>query len=130
MSRPEMALKILTKLYKNGHKLSIDDFGTGYSSLAYLKKFPVHELKIDQSFIFGLTTNDDDAVIVRSTIDLAHSMGLKVVAEGVEDQDILDTLKILSCDIAQGYHMSRPVPVEELEVWLVNSFWGLKKGGI
>ena len=126
MSRPETALSILTQLHNIGFKLSIDDFGTGYSSLAYLKKLPVSELKIDQSFVFGLTTNDDDAVIVRSTIELAQNMGLKVVAEGVEDQDILDTLVVLGCDIAQGYHMSRPLPVEELDVWLANSPWGFE----
>lgn len=130
MSRPEMALKVLTQLHKMGHKLSIDDFGTGYSSLSYLKKLPVHELKIDKSFVLGLTTNDDDAVIVRSIIHLANNMGLKVVAEGVEDQDILDMLAILKCDIAQGYHMSHPLPVEELEQWLIDSPWGLKKDGI
>jgi EAL domain-containing protein (putative c-di-GMP-specific phosphodiesterase class I) len=130
MSRPETALTILTQLHGMGFKLSIDDFGTGYSSLAYLKKLPVYELKIDQSFVFGLTTNDDDAVIVRSTIDLAHNMGLKVVAEGVEDQDILNTLGILRCDIAQGYHMSRPVPVAELDQWLISSPWGLQKDSI
>ena len=125
MSRPEDALKILMQLHEMGLKLSIDDFGTGYSSLSYLKKLPVQELKIDQSFVFGLTTNDDDAVIVRSTIDLAHNLGLHSVAEGVESQDILDRLAILNCDIAQGFHMARPMPVEELDIWLVNSPWGL-----
>jgi EAL domain-containing protein (putative c-di-GMP-specific phosphodiesterase class I) len=130
MSRPETALKVLTQLHKMGLKLSIDDFGTGYSSLAYLKKLPVQELKIDQSFVFGLSADDDDAVIVRSTIDLAQNMGLKVVAEGVEDQDVLDILKILRCDTAQGYHMSHPLPREELEQWLINSPWGVKKGSI
>lgn len=124
MSRPETALKVLTQLQEMGFKLSIDDFGTGYSSLAYLKKLPVHELKIDQSFVFGLTTNDDDGIIVRSTIDLAQNMGLKVVAEGIENQETLDLLLILRCDIAQGYHMSRPLPVRELELWLIDSTWG------
>ncbi len=126
MTRPENALKLLTRLHDMGFKLSIDDFGTGYSSLAYLKKFPMDELKIDQSFVFGLATNDDDAIIVRSTIELAQNMGLKVVAEGVEDEDVLDMLSILNCDLAQGYYMSRPVPVQELESWLVESPWGLK----
>ena len=125
MSRPEAALKVLTQLHEIGLKLSIDDYGTGYSSLAYLKKLPVDELKIDQTFVFGLTKNDDDAIIVRSTIDLAQNMGLKVVAEGVESQEILDTLAILSCDIAQGYHMSRPISAEEMDKWLVSSPWGL-----
>lgn len=127
MSRPENALKILKQLHEMGHKLSIDDFGTGYSSLTYLKKLPVHELKVDQSFVFGLTTNNDDAVIVRSTIDLAHNLGMQAVAEGVEDQETLDLLAILNCDIAQGFHMGRPMPIEELNNWLISSPWGIKK---
>ncbi|MFC1748453.1 EAL domain-containing protein [Pseudomonadota bacterium] len=130
MSRPELALKVLMQLHDMGLKLSIDDFGTGYSSLAYLKKLPVHELKIDQSFVFGLTTNEDDAVIVRSTIDLAQNMGLKVVAEGVENQDVMNELATLDCDVAQGFHMSHPVSVEALEQWLACSPWGLEDDGI
>jgi EAL domain-containing protein (putative c-di-GMP-specific phosphodiesterase class I) len=101
-----------------GLMLSIDDFGTGYSSLAYLKKLPVKELKIDQSFVFGLLNNDNDAVIVRSTIDLAHNLGLHAVAEGVESQEVLDLLVLLDCDTAQGYHLSRPLPAAGLERWL------------
>jgi len=126
MSRPENALKILMRLDEMGLKLSIDDFGTGYSSLAYLKKLPVQELKIDQSFIFGMTTNENDAVIVRSTIDLAHNLGLHAIAEGVENQDTLDLLAILDCDTAQGYLMGRPMPIQELNQWLINSPWGLQ----
>lgn len=126
MSRPEQALKVLTHLHAMGLKLSIDDFGTGYSSLAYLKQLPVSELKIDYSFVSGITKSESDAVIVRSTIDLAHNLGLSVVAEGVEDQKILDLLAILRCDTAQGYYFSRPVPVEELESWLHSSPWGNK----
>jgi len=125
MTRPEHALKILTQLNKMGLKLSIDDFGTGYSSLASLKKLPVTELKIDQSFVFGLTTNQDDAIIVRSTIDLAHNLGIHAVAEGVESQAALDQLALLNCDIAQGYLMGRPMPIEELNDWLNNSTWGI-----
>jgi len=125
MTRPEHALKTLTQLNNMGLKLSIDDFGTGYSSLASLKKLPVKELKIDKSFVFGLTTNQDDAVIVRSTIDLAHNLGLQAVAEGVESQATLDQLALLDCDVAQGYHMGRPMPVEELNNWLNNSDWGI-----
>lgn len=126
MTRPENALKILTQLDEMGLKLSIDDFGTGYSSLAYLKKLPVNALKIDQSFVFGMTTNNNDAVIVRSTIDLAHNLGLHAIAEGVETQDTLDMLATLNCDIAQGYLMGRPMPIEELNQWLINSPWGLQ----
>jgi len=123
MSRPEQALKILTRLHAMGLKLSIDDFGTGYSSLAYLKRLPVAELKIDYSFVSGIIDDESDAVIVRSTIDLAHNLGLTVVAEGVEDKEILDLLSILRCDIGQGYYFSRPIPSEELEHWLNSSPW-------
>ena len=119
MFRPKSALKTLFELHEMGIKISIDDFGTGYSSLAYLKEMPLHELKIDQSFIFGLTENSKDSVIVRSTIDLAHNLGLLVVAEGVENQDTLDYLASLNCDIAQGYYISRPMPEHELERWLL-----------
>jgi len=124
MSRPEQALKLLTRLHAMGLKLSIDDFGTGYSSLAYLKRLPVAELKIDYSFVSSITKSENDAVIVRSTIDLAHNLGLTVVAEGVENKEILDLLAILRCDTAQGYYFSRPVPSEELEHWLNSSAWG------
>jgi len=125
MSRPESAIALLERLHDMGFKISIDDFGTGYSSLAYIKKLPVHELKIDQSFIFGLITNKDDEIIVRSTIDLAHNLGLSVVAEGIESKEILDMLMILGCDIGQGYYFSRPIPSDELSCWLYKSSWGL-----
>ena len=123
MSRPEQALKILEQLSEMGCLISIDDFGTGYSSLGYLKKLPVHELKIDQSFVFGLIDNDNDAVIVRSTIDLARNLGLRSVAEGVESLAVLNMLESLGCDIAQGYYISRPLPASELERWLRGSPW-------
>ncbi len=126
MSRPKSALKTLFELHEMGIKISIDDFGTGYSSLAYLKEMPLHELKIDQSFIFGLTANSKDSVIVRSTIDLAHNLGLLVVAEGVENQDTLEYLATLNCDIAQGYHISHPLPEHELKHWILNSTWDQK----
>ncbi|HUX83420.1 MAG TPA: EAL domain-containing protein [Halothiobacillus sp.] len=126
MSRPEQALKVLGQLHEIGLKLSIDDFGTGFSSLAYLKKLPVDEIKIDQSFVFGLTDNDDDAVIVRSTIELAHNLGLKTVAEGIENKETLDMLASLNCDIAQGFYLSRPVPLAELQQFLRDSPWGLE----
>jgi EAL domain-containing protein (putative c-di-GMP-specific phosphodiesterase class I) len=124
MSHPEKAIKILNRLNMLGIKLSIDDFGTGYSSLAYLKKFPVDELKIDSSFVFGMLEDDNDAVIVRSTIELAHNLGLKVVAEGVENRESWDLLVTLRCDIVQGYFFSRPQSQEELTHWLSNSPWG------
>jgi len=125
MSRPEYAVKMLTRLHAMGLKLSIDDFGTGYSSLSYLKKLPVSELKIDYSFVSGLNSNESDEVIVRSTIDLAHNLGLRVVAEGVEDKEVLNTLAVMGCDIGQGYYFSRPLPVDELSTWLVDSAWGV-----
>jgi len=113
MDDPLRAESTLNKLASQGFKLSIDDFGTGYSSLAYLKRLPVSELKIDKSFVMGMTSDNSDAKIVRSTIDLAHNLGLTVVAEGVEDAAILTALGTLGCDEAQGYHMSKPVPSVE-----------------
>jgi diguanylate cyclase (GGDEF)-like protein/PAS domain S-box-containing protein len=105
---------VLTRLHEMGGRLSIDDFGTGYSSLAYLQRLPVDEIKIDKSFVMNLATVDEDAIIVRSTVDLAHSLGLTVVAEGVEDEDGLKALVECECDLAQGYHLGRPVAPEEL----------------
>ncbi len=114
MDEPQRAEATLNQLSEAGFKLSIDDFGTGYSSLAYLKRLPVDELKIDKSFVMAMAQDEDDAKIVRSTIDLAHNLGLTVVAEGVEDAGILQRLAELQCDEAQGYHMSRPLPAAEL----------------
>ena len=119
MDEPQRALAMLNALSQAGFKLSIDDFGTGYSSLAYLKKLPVDELKIDKSFVMGMAADEDDAKIVRSTIDLAHNLGLSVVAEGVETAPILDRLRDLSCDEAQGYYMSKPLPAVELPGFVV-----------
>ena len=113
MDDPQRAQATLDQLAGRGFKLSIDDFGTGYSSLAYLKSLPVQELKIDKSFVMSMVNQDSDAKIVRSTIDLAHNLGLTVVAEGVEDASILKALSELGCDEAQGYHVSRPVPASE-----------------
>jgi EAL domain-containing protein (putative c-di-GMP-specific phosphodiesterase class I) len=124
MLQPERTLHILTQLHEMGTSLSVDDFGTGYSSLAYLKKLPVHELKIDQSFVFGMVKNENDAIIVRSTIDLAHNLGLKVVAEGVEDQETLQLLASLGCDTGQGYLFAKPMPPEDFSRWLSESPWG------
>ena len=124
MSNPSDGLIILTQLDRMGVTLSIDDFGTGYSSLAYLKQLPVDELKIDKSFVMDMEENESDAVIVRSTIDLAHNLGLKVTAEGVETQGAWDVLTALGCDKSQGYFMSKPLPAEKLLVWLKESPWG------
>jgi diguanylate cyclase len=118
MADPTHALQILGRLNQMGVQLSIDDFGTGYSSMAYLKNLPVHELKIDRSFVAQLTSDSRDAVIVRSTVDLGRNLGLRVVAEGVEDSLTLQHLDLLGCHAVQGYHISRPVPAEDLITWL------------
>ncbi len=118
MSNAADALAILGKLDRMGITLAIDDFGTGYSSLAHLRQLPVDEIKIDKSFVIGMEENENDAVIVRSIIDLAHNLGLKVVAEGVDTRDAWDTLTILGCDHSQGFYMSEPLPAGELLQWL------------
>ena len=114
MDEPQRAEATLNALSEAGFKLSIDDFGTGYSSLAYLKRLPVDELKIDKSFVMAMEKDEDDAKIVRSTIDLAHNLGLSVVAEGVETAAVMARLAALDCDEGQGYHMSRPLPADEM----------------
>lgn len=127
MSEPDKAYEVISQLSKLGLNLSIDDFGTGYSSLAYLKQLPAGEIKIDKSFIIDMMEDDNDAVIVRSIIDLSHNMGRKVTAEGVESKDIYDLLEILGCDMAQGYHVCKPLPPDELFVWLLQSKWLMDK---
>jgi diguanylate cyclase (GGDEF)-like protein len=117
MDDPQRAQGTLNRLNDLGFKLSIDDFGTGYSSLAYLKRLPVSELKIDKSFVMNMERDEDDAKIVRSTIDLAHNLGLTVIAEGVENVNIWHKLKELSCDEAQGYFMGKPMPQPEFIAW-------------
>jgi EAL domain-containing protein (putative c-di-GMP-specific phosphodiesterase class I) len=120
------ALKVLRDLKNRGVTLAIDDFGTGYSSLAHLKRLPVDELKIDKSFVQNLTESaTDDLVIVRSTIELGHNMGLIVIAEGVETIESWDILKRLGCDMAQGYYMSPPLPPDKFSEWFASSQWGL-----
>ena len=109
---------VLERLGAMGLRISVDDFGTGYTSLGYLRRLPINELKIDRSFVSQMATSEEDAVIVRSTIDLGRNLGLGVVAEGVEDQEVLDRLRELGCDVAQGYLMSRPLPADELTHWL------------
>lgn len=124
ISDPIRAMDVLNSLNDLGVGLSIDDFRTGYSSLAYLKKLPVQEIKVDKSFVMDMVKDNSDALIVRSIVNLAHNLGLKVVAEGVENQEIWDMLKDLECDAAQGYYMSRPVPSKEFISWLHESKWG------
>jgi diguanylate cyclase len=118
MTDPKRAIAKLEELSAMGVRLAIDDFGTGYSSLSYLRRLPVHELKIDKSFVMNMGSSSDDAVIVRSTIDLGRNLGLAVVAEGVETEEAFTQLQDLGCDEAQGFLMSRPVPAEALTAWL------------
>lgn len=125
MDDPIRAQQTLDHLSELGFELSIDDFGTGYSSLAYLKRLPVVELKIDKSFVLGMVKDLDDTKIVRSTIDLGHNLGLRVVAEGVENQQIMNLLAELGCDQAQGYFMSKPIPVDQIAQWVLN--WNQEK---
>jgi len=125
MSNPMRAMQILTRLNTMGIPLSIDDFGTGYSSLGYLKKLPVQKIKIDKSFIVDRIEDEDDNVIVQAIINMSHSLGLEVVAEGVEDQLTKDRLSALGCDSAQGYHICRPLPAAEITHWLKGSSSGL-----
>jgi EAL domain-containing protein (putative c-di-GMP-specific phosphodiesterase class I) len=120
MDDPQRALHTLDRLHQMGLKLSIDDFGTGYSSLAYLKRLPVDELKIDRSFVMNMESDVQDAKIVRSTIDLAHNLGLTVVAEGIESVKALRILASLACDEAQGYFIARPMPADEFADWLAD----------
>jgi diguanylate cyclase (GGDEF)-like protein len=117
---PERARAVLQRLNELGITLAIDDFGTGYSSLAYLKQLPVDEIKIDKSFVLQMSGNANDETIVRSIIDLAHNLDLRAVAEGVEDQGIMNRLTELGCDVAQGYHISRPLPAERFEQWMAS----------
>ena len=120
MLEPEYAGHTLARMDALGVYISIDDFGTGFSSLAYLRQLPVDELKIDKSFVMNMDNNENDAVIVRSTIDLAKNLGLKVVAEGVESAEIWDLLNVLGCDSAQGFYMSKPLPADQLEKFVHN----------
>ncbi|MGB6053869.1 MAG: EAL domain-containing protein [Burkholderiaceae bacterium] len=117
MDDPVRAQQTLERLYAMGVELSIDDFGTGYSSLSYLKRLPVHELKIDKSFVMSMEHDVDDATIVRSTVDLGHNMGLRVVAEGVESGAVLQMLARMGCDQAQGYFVGCPMPAEDFPQW-------------
>lgn len=118
MFDPNRALETLRRINECGIGLSIDDFGTGYSSLSYLKQLPVNEIKIDRSFVMEMSSGSDDEVIVNTTLRMSHSLGLKVVAEGVEDKEVLKTLREMGCDFAQGYYFSRPIPPEEFILWL------------
>ncbi|HEX6025329.1 MAG TPA: EAL domain-containing protein [Solirubrobacter sp.] len=118
MGDPARAADILRRLHDLGVSLSIDDFGTGYTSMAYLRRLPVDELKVDRSFVMGMTDNEHDAVLVRTAIDLGHNLGLTVVAEGVEAPAHVSALRALACDVAQGFHYARPMPADEVTALL------------
>lgn len=118
MTNPKKSIAILEKLAKLDIEIAVDDFGTGYSSLTYLKRFPISKIKIDKSFIMDMINDDNDAIIVRSTIDLAHNLGMKVIAEGIEEKESLDLLDILRCELGQGYYISPPISASDLEVWI------------
>lgn len=118
MTNPNKSIKVLNKLSHMGIDIAVDDYGTGYSSLAYLKSLPISRLKIDKSFIIDMIEDENDAMIVRSTVDLAHNLGMKVIAEGIEDKEVMDLLMILGCDQGQGYYINYPVSEDTFEVWL------------
>ena len=118
MGDPARATDVLQRLHDLGVRLSIDDFGTGYTSMAYLRRLPVDELKVDRSFVTSMTSNEHDAVLVRTAIDLGHNLGLTIVAEGVENAGHVAALRALDCDIAQGDHYARPMPAAELTALL------------
>jgi EAL domain-containing protein (putative c-di-GMP-specific phosphodiesterase class I) len=120
MAEPARVLETMSRLRSAGIRFSIDDFGTGYSSLTYLQRLPVEEIKIDRSFVGQLSANAGGSAIVRATIELGSSLGLDVVAEGVEDDRTLQALKRMGCSTAQGYFIGRPMPVGELEGWMRN----------
>ena len=115
---PQRAIASLGRLRSMGVRLSLDDFGTGQSSMSYLKRLPLDQIKIDRSFVMGMSADESDAAIVRTTIDLGRNLGLEVVAEGVETDEVLSDLAALRCDVAQGFGLSRPLPADELERWL------------
>jgi diguanylate cyclase (GGDEF)-like protein len=121
MTDPERALATVSRLSDLGVRLSVDDFGTGYSSLANLRRLPINDLKIDRSFVSPMLQDESDLIIVRSTINLGHDLGLRIVAEGVEDGPTLERLATLGCDLAQGYHLSRPMSASAFGTWLDES---------
>ncbi|WP_433531843.1 putative bifunctional diguanylate cyclase/phosphodiesterase [Micromonospora sp. CA-263727] len=118
MADPRRVLTTITRLHRIGVGIALDDFGTGYSSLQHLRRLPLSEVKVDRSFVLGMTDDPDDAAIVRSTIELAKALGLRVVAEGVEDERTWRMLHAAGCDVAQGWFYARPMPAEELVAWL------------
>lgn len=123
MRNPQKSLEILNEFHQLGFRISIDDFGTGYSSLAYLKDFPADEIKIDKSFVMNMANDKKDESIVKAAVDLGHTLGLKIVAEGIEDQTTFNLLAAMGCDYAQGFYMATPMPCEEVMQWMKESDW-------
>lgn len=123
MADPERAMLTMKQLERAGVQMLVDDYGTGFSSLAYLKHLPVSTIKIDKSFVMDMTANENDAVIVRSTIDMAHNLGMKVVAEGVETPETWQLLEVLRCDVAQGFFIGHPMLAHEFDVWRASEQW-------
>ena len=119
MTNPQQSIEVLNRLHELGIEIAVDDFGTGYSSLAYLKLLPLAKLKIDKSFIMDMIDDDNDAMIVRSTIELAHNLGMQVIAEGVEEKENFDLLSILGCNLVQGFFISKPISDKKLEKWIL-----------
>jgi diguanylate cyclase (GGDEF)-like protein/PAS domain S-box-containing protein len=124
MTDPDRAVEILGRLGALGVGVSIDDYGTGYSSLAYLRRLPVSEIKIDKSFVIGMSDDGQDRAIVRSTSELGHELGFRVVAEGVENERAFELLRAYGCDLAQGYYIARPMSADDLVAWQAKSPWG------
>ena len=118
MSNVKTTERIIEELHQSGITFSIDDFGTGHSSLVKLKQLPLSELKIDKSFVLDIVNNENDAAIAKASIQMAHALGLEVVAEGIENKASWDLLKDMRCDYAQGFWMGKAMPVKELIIWL------------
>ena len=127
MHNVHKSLAVVSCIHELGFRLAVDDFGTGQSALAQLRRLPVDELKIDKSFVMGMHDRRDEA-IVRAAIDLAHQLGLSVVAEGVESDDVLERLAGFGCEYAQGYQISKPLPPEEFPSWLAQ--WRAGQGAV
>ena len=123
MMNPEKSMEILNEFRQLGFGVSIDDFGTGYSSLAYLKNLPADEIKIDKSFVMNMANDKKDESIVKAAVDLAHTLELKIVAEGVENEETLDILTEMGCDYAQGFYMAKPMPCDDLMLWIQDGEW-------
>lgn len=127
MIDPDSALSVMNELNEANIKLSIDDFGTGHSSLSYIRKLPVQEIKIDRSFVGEMDKNKGDATIVKTTVNMCHDLGFEVVAEGVENQEILEMLDGMNCDVIQGYHIARPMNSEDMLSWLSKTEWKVNR---